>query len=72
MYDNEYLESISLARGSEVNVYNDDIIYEDTIYKKIKYDEKEYLVNVNNLVKDSEEVVKENTLYVRTSSVSLT
>ena len=68
LYDSEFNETDKLIRGSEVYVYSSKITNEDEVYKKVKYNNKEYLVNVNNLVKDSEEVVKENTLYVRTSS----
>lgn len=68
LYDEEYNESIKLTRGSKVYVYSKEITNENNTYKKVKYKNKEYLVNINNLVKDSNDVVKENTLYIRTST----
>ena len=68
LYDTEYNESLKLTRGSEVYVYSSEIKTEDVTYKKVKYNNKEYLMNINNIVKQSEDVVKENELFVRTSS----
>ena len=68
LYDTEYNESLKLVRGSKVYVYSKEIVNEDSTYKKVTYDNKEYLVNINNLVKKEKDVVKENELYVRTST----
>ena len=68
LYDEEYNESLKLTRGNKIYVYSKEITNEDKIYKKIKYNKKEYLVNINNIVNKNEDVVKENELYVRTSS----
>ena len=68
LYDIEYNESLKLTRGNKVYVYSKDIVNENTTYKRVKYDEQEYLVNVNNLVKKENEIVKENELFVRTST----
>ena len=68
LYDLEYTESLKLTRGTKIYVYSSDIVNEDITYKKIKYNNTEYLVNVNNIVNKSEEVVREQELYVRTSS----
>ena len=68
LYDNEYNESIKLTRGSKVYIYSEKINNEEKLYKKVKYNNKEYLVNINNLVEKNEDVVKEQKLYVRTST----
>lgn len=68
LYDKEYNESMKLTRGNKVYVYSKKITNEDNTYKKIKYKDKEYLINVNNLVKEEKSVVKEEKLYVRTNS----
>ena len=68
LYDEEYNESLKLTRGNKVYVYEKEISNENNTYKKIKYDDKEYLVNINNLVKKEESVVKEEKLYVRTNT----
>ncbi len=68
LYDEEYNESMKLTRGSKVYVYSKEITNKDNTYKKVKYNKEEYLINVNNLVKDEKSVVKEETLYLRSSS----
>lgn len=68
LYDEEYNESLKLTRGSEVYVYSSELENENIIYKKVKYNKKEYLVNINNIVEKSEDVIKEKELYVRTST----
>lgn len=68
LYDLEYKESLKLSRGMKVYVYSNDIINEEVSYKKIKYNDKEYLINSENVVKKDSEVIKEKELYVRTSA----
>jgi len=68
LYDEEYNESINLIRGSKVYVYSNEITNEEDIYKKVLYDDIEYLVKVNNIVEKESDVVKEKELYVRTST----
>ena len=68
LYDIEYKESLKLTRGNKVYVYSEDIVNENITYKKIKYNKKEYLVNIDNLAKKDKDVVKESELYVRTST----
>ena len=68
LYDEEYNESIKLTRGNKVYVYSKEIKNEENTYKKIKYNNKEYLVNVNNLVKKEDSVIKEEKLFVRTNA----
>jgi len=68
LYDNEYNEALKLIRGSKVYVYSKDIVNEELTYKKVKYNNTEYLVKVNNIVEKDSDIVKENELYVRTST----
>lgn len=68
LYDLEYKESINIVRGSEVSAYKYKEKVDDTIYIKIKYNDKFYLVNEENLTTDKDRIIKEKELYVRTSS----
>lgn len=68
LYDTEYNESLKLTRGNKVYVYSKETVNDDTTYKRVKYDKKEYLINVKNLVKKENDVVKENELFVRTNT----
>ena len=68
LYDSEYNEALKLIRGSKVYVYSKDIVNEELTYKKVKYNNAEYLVSVNNIVDKDSDIVKENELYVRTST----
>ena len=67
--DKESLEQVeSLVRGTEISYHEDEkIIYEEIEYLKIYYNEKEYYVLSDNIVSKLEDVVLEDTLYVRTS-----
>ena len=66
LYDMEYNDVDILYRGVKVLVYNNTFINEDTKYKKISYNEKEYYVLPENLVDNYKDVVKEDIMYVRT------
>ena len=68
LYDLEYKESTKIVRGSEVTAYKYKEKVDDIIYIKIKYNDKFYLVNDNNLTTSREDIVKEKEMYVRTSS----
>jgi len=68
LYDKEYNESMKLTRGNKVYVYSKKITDEDNTYKKIKYNKKEYLININNLFNDNNDIVKEEKMYVRTTT----
>ena len=67
LYDLEYKESIKITRGEEIIVYNFKEKKEDNIYTKIKYNNKFYLINENNVTEKKEDIIKEKELYVRTS-----
>ena len=57
----------SLVRGLEVKVDNNSkVVKDDVNYVKIKFDDKEYYVDSTKLVDDKNEVVLEDTIYVRT------
>lgn len=68
LYDLEYKESTKIVRGSEVFAYKYKEKVDDVIYIKIKYNDKFYLIEENNLTTDREKIIKEKELYVRTSS----
>lgn len=60
--------SLEVVRGEKVICYKDSkLVYEDKNYIKIKYKDKDYYVLEELLVKKFEDVVLEDTLYVRTS-----
>ena len=60
--------SLEVVRGEKVVCYKDSrLVYEDKNYVKIKYKDKDYYVLEELLVKKYEDVVLEDTLYVRTS-----
>ncbi len=67
--DKESLNSsLEVVRGEKVVYYKDSkLVYEDKNYVKIKYKDKDYYVLEELLVKKYEDVVLEDTLYVRTS-----
>ena len=67
--DKESLSSsLEVVRGEKVVCYKDSkLVYEDKNYVKIKYKDKDYYVLEELLVKKYEDVVLEDTLYVRTS-----
>ena len=66
LYDLEFNEDISLARGTKVIVYEKEIENEEETYKKIKYKKQEYLINPDNIATDYKDSIKEDKLYVRT------
>ena len=68
LLDLEYNESNNVIRGNEVIVYEFREKKEEDIYVKIKYQDEFYLINEKNLVDKKEDVVKEEEMYVRTSS----
>ncbi|MBQ2946536.1 MAG: hypothetical protein IJE04_01620 [Bacilli bacterium] len=67
LYDLDYKESIKINRGEEVDTYKFKEQKEDDIYIKIKYKDKFYLINENNLTIKKEEIIKEKELFVRTN-----
>lgn len=72
LYDLEYNKVDSIIRGTKVKVFEKDLTNtldeEDTnIYLKILYNEKDYLLNKNDLVTNIEDTVLESERFVRTS-----
>ena len=74
LYDEEtktMSETKELIRGAEIKVNEKIKTVEDTEYKEITSKENEneekYYINVVNLTKDKEEIIKEKNKYVRTS-----
>lgn len=71
LYDLEYNKVDSIIRGTKVKVFEKDLTNtldeEDTnIYLKILYNEKDYLLNKNDLVTNIEDTVLESERFVRT------
>ena len=63
---NENKESVKeVIRGNKVKAYINQTL--DDEYIKVKYENEEFYVNKNNLVKDKKDIVKEQEVYVRTS-----
>jgi hypothetical protein len=68
LYDMEFNKVIDVVRGSKVVVKKDEFVNEsdNTKYIKIEHDKKDYLIRINSLVYNVEDVVLEDKLYVRT------
>ena len=72
LYDMNYQESIKLIRGAEVTLFEKEVEQKDesgkilNTYRKVKYEDKEYLLSNDYLVQTKEEVVQEPEMYVRT------
>ena len=67
LFDEEYNEVDSIIRGTEVIAYEFKEKRDENIYIKIKYNDKFYLINENNLTSDRHDIVKEKELFVRTN-----
>ena len=65
VYDKEGKEATSIVRGNKV-LYYENVILEDGKVK-ITYNDQEYYINKDNLVKEYKDVVREDKIYVRTS-----
>ena len=64
LWDKDGNKVLELARGTKVDVY----INKDTEdNSKIKYNDQDYLISIDNLTKDYNDVVTEKEVYVRTS-----
>ena len=55
-------------RGSMVKEYGEEIKENKITYVKIKYNDKEYFINKDNLTMDKDKIVAEKELYVRTNT----
>ena len=61
--ENSLTKDTTIVRGSKVSVNSSDKITKDNIdYVKIKFDDKEYYVDVTKLVDDKNKVVLEDTI----------
>ena len=71
VYDEKYNE-LNLPRGANVTLYEKEVTKEEegTIYRKIKYRGKDYLVNPDNIALEYNDSIKETEVYVRTSLTS--
>ena len=57
-----------IYRGSIVKKYGKEIKENKITYVKIKYNDKEYFINKDNLTMDKDKIIAEKELYVRTST----
>ena len=64
LYDNDGNKALELIRGTKVKVFSNQ---ENEGNIKIKYNDKEYFVSIDNLTNDYNDVVSEKEVYVRTS-----
>ena len=64
LYDKDGNKVLELSRGTKVNVF---INGEEENNIKIKFDDKEYLVAIDNLTNDYHDIISEKEVYVRTS-----
>ena len=65
VYDKEGNETTSIVRGNKVLFYENVTLEDGKV--KITYNDQEYYINKDNLVKEYNDVVREDKLYVRTS-----
>lgn len=69
LYDDNLLKVSEIARGTEVEVYDNKSILNETkdiTYVKIKYNKGTYYINKENLTNKKENIIKEKYVYVRT------
>ncbi|MDO4963764.1 MAG: putative glycoside hydrolase [bacterium] len=66
LYDLEYKEALNIKRGTKLTVYKFKEKREDKIYVKVKYNDKFYMINEDDLTTNKDGIVKEKELYVRT------
>jgi len=57
-----------ISRGTKVIHTNNLITYEDNTYSNIIVDNKEYYININNLVNNKKDVVQEEYIYTRSAT----
>ncbi len=68
LYDLDYKKSINIVRGSKVYTYKLKDKVNDKIYVKIKYNDKFYYINEDNITTNKDKIIKEKQMYVRTST----
>ena len=67
LYDEEYNKVDEIIRGSEVKTSKFKELRDDITYIRVKYNDKTYFINQDNLTKNKEDIVKEKEKFVRTS-----
>ena len=65
VYDKEGKEATSIIRGNKVLFYENVTLEDGKV--KITYNDQEYYINKDNLVKEYNDVVREDKMFVRTS-----
>ena len=66
LYDVNFNEADKITRGTEL-IVSDKTVNNEKEYYKIKYNDNEYYILADDLVKEEKDVVKEKEMYVRTS-----
>jgi len=66
LYNLDLTKAFNLVRGTEIDVYEKNIIIEEKEYTKINYEDVDYIIDLDQVVLTTSEVVKEKTMYVRT------
>ena len=75
LYNMDYTESIRLVRGTTVKLYEKEVEQKDeagtllNTYRKIKYEDKEYLLFNDYVTFNVYDIIKEKEMYVRTPLV---
>lgn len=57
-----------IVRGTQIQKKEKTIQYEEKTYQAIIIDDKEYYVEIDNIVEDKKDVVQEQTLYIRNAT----
>lgn len=57
-----------IYRGSKVTLYSKEVSDDKNTYVKIKYNDKEYFINKENVTLNKDKIVTEKQMYVRTST----
>ncbi len=68
LYDEMYTDVDDILRGTKVTILQDKVEYEGEYYYKIRYDNKEYYILESVLTEDILDVVREKSMYVKTSA----
>ena len=66
LYDMNFNEVDKITRGTEL-IVSDITTNNEKEYYKIKYNDNEYYISVDDLVKEEKDIVKEKEMYVRSS-----
>lgn len=69
LLDKELKKVDDVYRGTKVYVYKESISANDSTYKKIKYKNKIYYVDTDNLTTNKKNIITEDKIYIRTPAI---